>query len=595
MDYNFVYKIQEFDSNEDYFMKKLMGTNLIPKIYEIKDCETETNYGKRKTKLIKMEKYDDTLYNYLDTETDRNKIVLSLKQIIEKLLILNFNYRIRHGDFHGENIVFKRVNSNVEWAFIDFEFSVEYDQRNEIIAKNYKISNESILEYDPYYDLLFMDNWFYHDKYYIDILGINDEYSEQYLSAQGNFELEDIKEIKRIRQNKTKITFEITPGLEVKFIGITERESEEQTEGFEIDFERKTELSEQLEKEIDGIEHFDSQDYLINKFIEYERNNNLNSAYEVANFMIDKGLSLIIPSGITSNIELAKNFSPEETNIETKKSQTEIYNDPNLTSPTICNLRKQYNKLLFGRRLITRYTLESYAKLLDVENYQNMSEEQLIDGIEEKAPCDWINRVLNWSKTYPNISSLNIYVTDPMIEILSKIRDNKILDSKDKQLVRNINQAIYDSPKPKQQFKVLRGIRESEGNYKIGDIITYNTPKSGSFHTSSVLSGYIGEPDDKDVFCCILEIYVPINAILSYHTSEDQVIFPTGAQIIIVSDRIAKDYKIGNDDDKIYTYSAIYVDSPKDPQIIGVSSILPSQNYNKYLQMYNSNLPFPYK
>ena len=112
-DGQYVYKIVDENSNEYYYNQKLNGSGLIPPLIDTEKC---LHNGKNSI-MLKMAKYDYTLSDYLDKNPDENSLKQTLADIVKKSLELNQKYKIRQGDFHTQNIVYK--HSDAHWAIID--------------------------------------------------------------------------------------------------------------------------------------------------------------------------------------------------------------------------------------------------------------------------------------------------------------------------------------------------------------------------------------------------------------------------------------------------------------------------------------------
>jgi len=157
-DQNYFYKIVDNASNDLYFSKLLNDTDLIPKT-EFKNCM----FNGKKSVLIKMEKYDGNLFNYIDTNPTNAELTNALKQIVKKSLILNKKYNVRHGDFHPGNIIYKiNKNGTIDWRFIDFEVSVQYNKNGDLIrdipSALSDIDYHYFYKYNPLFDLILLES-----------------------------------------------------------------------------------------------------------------------------------------------------------------------------------------------------------------------------------------------------------------------------------------------------------------------------------------------------------------------------------------------------------------------------------------------------
>ena len=152
--HDYFYKIVDPDDIDVYIYEKLKGSTIIPDLLSVDECY----YNNKKSLLIKTERYDGTFYDYVNKEDPpEDELINSIREIIFKSLLLNCMYKIRHGDFHQQNIVFKRTPVGVKWAFIDFELATQYDENLNIIkGKGYEYDdgkNPSFYKYNASFDL----------------------------------------------------------------------------------------------------------------------------------------------------------------------------------------------------------------------------------------------------------------------------------------------------------------------------------------------------------------------------------------------------------------------------------------------------------
>lgn len=204
---DYIYKI--LSPTEQKFTLDLQGTGLTPKVAEVIDC----TYNGVKSTMFKIERYDGTFTDWLQqNKGDTAAIGKALRQIIDKSLLLNKKYKIRHDDFHGENIVYReRKNKDTEFAFIDFELSTKYDDRGNVIMsglpKN-KIANH--LTFDPYFDLAhFQIYGFYSPDYTLNIVGLPDTSMEHFMSTLEPADLELIEELNEENAKKKVVNVNI--------------------------------------------------------------------------------------------------------------------------------------------------------------------------------------------------------------------------------------------------------------------------------------------------------------------------------------------------------------------------------------------------
>lgn len=200
-----------------------------------------------------------------------------------------------------------------------------------------------------------------------------------------------------------------------------------------------------------------------------------------------------------------------------------------------------------------------------------------------RAPCDWIDKVKEWADENPSVKYLNTYVTDYMMKILWKFREGKFLTNDEYELIDNINLAIKSTPTPKESFVVARGIHYQGYDISPGKIISDNMIRSGSFNIETVLEGYVsGDPTESGVML----IHVPIGAVVGYHPSEDQVIFPSNAQFLVTSDIIETEVEAFGGKEITTQFECIYIDD---------SVVNHITNIELYKNMLRDNYMFPFR
>ena len=272
-----------------------------------------------------------------------------------------------------------------------------------------------------------------------------------------------------------------------------------------------------------------------------------------------------------------------------------LYTDPEIETPSICELKRQLtvdNPIFANEKIVHHENLIPYADFFGIAT-DNKSDEQLADEIILAAPCNWINNVLEWARhDKPASDALNVYVTDTMMHILSNIREGVALTRKETSLMREVNEAVLRSPRPTHGFNIYRGSHYPE---TVGQINTMDTPKSGSFYFPGVLEGYINLDDQTGEICCVYEIYIPTGSIVSYHPSEDQIIFPIAAQFYTLAGPLRKKYRVFGKEEEVTVYQQVY---------IGVSAPMENRQrdsiYNRlsiidsYVLAILRDLPFPY-
>ena len=272
-----------------------------------------------------------------------------------------------------------------------------------------------------------------------------------------------------------------------------------------------------------------------------------------------------------------------------------LFTDPEIETPSVCDLKRQLtvdNPIFDNEKIVHRDNLIPYADFFGIAT-DNKSDEQLADEIIQAAPCSWINNVFEWARQDKTASdALNEYVTDTMMHILLNIREGVALTPDETSLMREINEAVLRSLRPTRGFNVYRG---SYYPATVGQINTMDTPKSGSFYLPGVLEGYIKVDDQTGEICCVYEIYVPSGSIISYHPSEDQVIFPVGAQFYTLDGPLKKKFRVFGRESEVTVYQQVYmgVSSPivtrrKDSIYDRISVI------DSYVLAILRDLPFPY-
>lgn len=220
----------------------------------------------------------------------------------------------------------------------------------------------------------------------------------------------------------------------------------------------------------------------------------------------------------------------------------------------------------------------------------------------QPAPCGWVRRVKEWGLTTDLASSLNYYVTDDGIHVLDNYRSGLPLSDEESEFITKLNAAIYQSPHPDSSFSVLRGIY-MDPNYPLvpGTSIVNGICRSGSFDPGLVLQGYFNPDKENSV---ILRIHIPKHSILTWHPSEDQVIFPMGAEFLITSNkhRISMEAQWTPSDPVVSVtedvIDAIYIDAPSIPETS--PSPIPLQyetlpNVLSYITAKDQDYIFPYR
>jgi hypothetical protein len=212
--------------------------------------------------------------------------------------------------------------------------------------------------------------------------------------------------------------------------------------------------------------------------------------------------------------------------------------------------------------------------------------DKIVTDLSKLMPCEWIS--LSRNPMNPH-EYLDRYVTDEWMGIKQYIKEGTEIfghmpnESDLVSIVNNINYEIYQQPRTTEQFSVFKGFELKTG-LNVGDIIEMNIPTSGTFSIDQSLeyvyydnapyTNYELPPqaNNPDKSCCLTEIIIPANMPLSYHPSENQVIFPVGSRYKIISQlpsKKSREFEIG-------TYKLLYIYAPKQPIKYNSFSDIPS-------------------
>lgn len=208
-DYNKLYKDKDnyfkLCGKECYFYDLLKSSGLTPKIIEKFPCGNDY--------LIHIETYDNTLDDYLETNNkmDAKK---ALEEIARLSLILNIYYGIRHGDFHTNNILYKKYEKvHIDWGLIDFENSRHTDiNTNKILMDNFSYKRTN---YNPYFDLIYLMFKDYREKNNYFFKNIPEEYFNSAIDELIEFnypedEIEEfIENIQDLQNDKNTIFIDV--------------------------------------------------------------------------------------------------------------------------------------------------------------------------------------------------------------------------------------------------------------------------------------------------------------------------------------------------------------------------------------------------
>ena len=211
------------------------------------------------------------------------------------------------------------------------------------------------------------------------------------------------------------------------------------------------------------------------------------------------------------------------------------------------------------------------------------------------APCEWVEQVMMWAETTDLANYLNLYVTDVAMRILNKYRNGEKLTPDDINFVGGVNTAIYSAPRTNTPFPAIRGVYVDKTNpFQIGQILTYGITRSGTININEATAGYLDNEEES----ALLLVKIPKNAILAYHPSEDQVIFPIGAKFCITSDRNTINIPFNDEATDISIYECVYIDAPNAPEVIPRTTSITyynSEQFATYSSMFDQENIFPYR
>lgn len=200
----YVMKLAEENSIEPLIYKQLENSNLSPRLINMNKCLVYDLFDSSSSyfTVFITEKYDADLSSLLEKVTDKSKVEAIILDIIHKSLELNINHRIRHGDFHPGNIVYR----GSQLRFIDFELSTIYDSSYQPIQTGVQITDPTFNYYrfNKYYDLLALE-WNI-PKWNVEFV-IPQEYRDHYMSTLTEADIEMMDEVKEMNLEYPKLTF----------------------------------------------------------------------------------------------------------------------------------------------------------------------------------------------------------------------------------------------------------------------------------------------------------------------------------------------------------------------------------------------------
>lgn len=113
------HKIDNLSFSREIYLHALLYCNYekyIPKIINVFKINSQFLYG--------VENIDGTLWDYFDNNINvPMKLVRGLQSITYILKELQEKFSFMHRDFHPGNIMYKKVNSQYKWYFVDFNMS----------------------------------------------------------------------------------------------------------------------------------------------------------------------------------------------------------------------------------------------------------------------------------------------------------------------------------------------------------------------------------------------------------------------------------------------------------------------------------------
>jgi len=200
----YIMKLADENSIEPLIYEQIDDSDLSPKMVGINKCQIYNlfdNSLKYYTAFV-IEKYEGDLSSLLEIVTDELLVRGIIIKIINKSLDLNINHRIRHGDFHPGNIVYR----GDDLRFIDFELSTIYDESYQPIKSGVSIIDLNYYAYNVYHDLLTLEwNIPYWNVQFI----VPQEYRDHYLSTLNEKDLELMNEVKDENDQYPKLTFNL--------------------------------------------------------------------------------------------------------------------------------------------------------------------------------------------------------------------------------------------------------------------------------------------------------------------------------------------------------------------------------------------------
>lgn len=253
-----------------------------------------------------------------------------------------------------------------------------------------------------------------------------------------------------------------------------------------------------------------------------------------------------------------------------------------------------------------RERMLTYASAYQLDTTE-LTDQQIMDDIFIRTPCQWISDYIEWlernKKTHGKY--LDLYTTDLLMEAIGNEFYNK-LTPKNIDLLSKIGYSLYQGPRVTQKFMVHRGHHGTSDSIKQGQVLTFSTLKSGTFSIDTITKAYLNFNTKPP--CCMIQIFVPVNSLVGYQSSEDQIIFPAGAEFFFISGPSRRNVLAHGEQLELTSYQCIYINAPQAHKVtastpnrtlIGstqsldnIYSLLPL--YDAYLLCYSCDLPFPY-
>jgi len=234
------------------------------------------------------------------------------------------------------------------------------------------------------------------------------------------------------------------------------------------------------------------------------------------------------------------------------------------------------------------YDLKEYPENAIYRDNQDYYPKEMIAAIKSAAPCNWIQKVEKFLDTSPLGKYLYLYATDYMLDIYKWIREKRITPNIEN-LISGMNQAIYASPRTEKPFMIYR---ISRFPIEVGDSMIIETPKSGTFLLNVLNEQYLQGQNST-----LFRIWIPRNSIISYVPLYDQVVFPTGAEFLAVSEVQDEIIYIEGEEKSWSIQDLFYIGAPDQPLILLDELIFTrhsNETFNSVVEKWQSEQSFPF-